>query len=60
MELGFHPLLTMAQDPKTIAQLKRKIELLEAKLAHAESEIARHFTVYRDNLYETTEQHGVS
>jgi len=56
LELGFHPFLTMAQDQKTIAQLKRKIELLEAKLAHAEAEIDRHFTVYRDNLYETTEQ----
>jgi predicted nucleic acid-binding Zn-ribbon protein len=46
----------MAQDPRTIAQLKRKIELLEAKLAHAEAEIDRHFSIYREHLYETVEQ----
>ena len=44
------------KDPRTLSQLKRKIEMLEAKLAHANEQIDRHFSVYRDGLYEATEQ----
>jgi len=40
------------KNPETIAKLKRKIELLEARLVEAEAKIDKHFDVYRENLYD--------
>ena len=51
MGLGFHSFLTMAQNLNTIAQLQRKIERLEAQLTTSQSEEAKWFAAYRDNLF---------
>ena len=45
----------MTSKPETIAQLKRKIERLEARLAMSEADRDRHFDVYRQHIYESTD-----
>lgn len=45
----------MADNPKTIASLKRRIERLEAELQVAKQLAERNFNAYRDVLYECVE-----
>lgn len=40
---------------ETIAQLRRKIERLEARLATSEADRDRHFEVYRKHIYDSTD-----
>lgn len=41
--------------PETIGQLRRKIEMLEARLAKSEDDMKHHFDVYVKHLYESTD-----
>lgn len=41
--------------PETIGQLRRKIEILEARLAKSEADMKHHFDVYVKHLYESTD-----
>ena len=45
----------MTSKPETIAQLKRKIERLEARIAMLETDRERHWEVAKERLYAGTD-----
>jgi hypothetical protein len=45
----------MSQDPRTIAQMRRKIERLEAMVAELKAALDRSQEAYRNGLYEVVD-----